>query len=65
MTAAVSADLDAEVRAETSTGDVDVQGLELSDATVGEEVASGTLGDGGATLAFETSTGDVTLTALE
>jgi hypothetical protein len=65
VTAALSADLDAEVRAETSTGDVDVTDLELSDATVGDELASGTLGDGGPTLAFETSTGDVTLTALE
>ena len=51
--------------AETSTGDVDVSGLELLDATVGEKVASGTIGDGGPTLAFETSTGDVMLTALD
>jgi hypothetical protein len=65
VTAAIGPDVDAEVRAETSTGDVDVSGLELADATVGDEVASGTLGDGGPTLSFETSTGDVTLTALE
>jgi hypothetical protein len=65
VTAAIGPDVDAEVRAETSTGDVDVSGLELADATVGDELASGTLGDGGPTLAFETSTGDVTLTALE
>jgi len=65
VTAAIGSDVDALVRAETSTGDVDVSALDLSDATVGDEVASGTLGDGGPTLAFETSTGDVTLSALE
>jgi hypothetical protein len=65
VTAAVSADLDAEVRAETDVGDVDVNDLELSDETVGEVVAAGTLGDGGSTLVFEVDTGDVTLTALE
>jgi hypothetical protein len=65
VTAAVGSDVDAVVRAETSTGDVDVSGLELLDATVGEKVASGTIGDGGPTRAFETSTGDVTLTALD
>jgi hypothetical protein len=65
VTAAVSTDLDAEVRAETNVGDVEVEELELSDATVGDAVAAGRLGDGGSKLVFGANTGDVTLTALD
>lgn len=65
VTAAIGADVDAELRASTSTGDVVVEELSLADGSVGEESASGTLGDGGPELVFETSTGDVTLSALE
>ncbi|WP_323675421.1 DUF4097 family beta strand repeat-containing protein [Halorubellus sp. PRR65] len=65
VTAAIGADVDAELRASTSTGDVAVNDLSLADGSVDERSASGTLGDGGPLLEFETSTGDVTLSALE
>ncbi|WP_227133440.1 DUF4097 family beta strand repeat-containing protein [Halorubellus salinus] len=65
VTAAVGADVDAELRASTSTGDVVVNDLSLADGSVREQSASGTLGDGGPELVFETSTGDVTVSALE
>lgn len=61
--AAIASEVDAEVRATTDTGDVEVSGLSLD--VVGETVATGTLGDGGPRLAVETGTGDVTLSALE
>lgn len=61
VTAAIAADVDAELRATTEAGDVDVRDLELSDALVDETAASGTLGDGGPTLRVECQTGDVVL----
>lgn len=63
IAAAVGPGVDAELRANTNTGDVSVEGLEVD--SVGEESASGTLGDGGPRLAFDTSTGDIALSALE
>lgn len=65
VAAAIGPAVDAELRASTSTGDVTVTGLDLAGGSVGESSASGTLGDGGPTLAVETSTGDVSLSALE
>ncbi|GAB7095649.1 hypothetical protein JCM30237_28030 [Halolamina litorea] len=61
---AIASGLDAELLAEASVGDVTVEGLTLENSTQTERSASGTLGDGGPTLRVETSTGDVTLTAL-
>jgi hypothetical protein len=65
VTAAIGSGVNAEVRASTNTGDVSVRDLELDDATIGEEVAAGTLGDGGPTLSVEAQTGDVVLEALD
>jgi hypothetical protein len=62
--AAIAPELDAEIVAEASVGDVTVEGLSLQAGTETESSASGTLGDGGPTLRVETSTGDVTITAL-
>jgi hypothetical protein len=62
--AAVAPEVDAELVAEASVGDVTVEGLTLQDGTRTESSASGTLGDGGPTLRVETSTGDVNLSAL-
>ncbi|WP_202594679.1 DUF4097 family beta strand repeat-containing protein [Halolamina sediminis] len=62
--AVLSPELDAELEVQTSVGDVTVEGLSLGDGTRTESSASGTLGDGGPTLRVETSTGDVTLSAL-
>lgn len=61
--AALAPELDAELAAEASVGDVTVEGLTLQNGTRTESAASGTLGDGGPTLRVETSTGDITLTA--
>jgi len=60
--AALSPELDADLAAETSVGDVTVEGLSLGDGTRTESSVSGTLGDGGPTLRVETSTGDIRLT---
>ena len=62
--AAISPDLDAELEAETSVGDVTVEGLSLQDGERTGSSASGTLGDGGPALQVETDTGDVHLSAL-
>lgn len=65
--AAVSPDIDAELEVRTSTGriDVDVDDLEIAESSVGSDVATGTLGDGGPRLRIETSTGRVTVRSLE
>lgn len=65
ITAAISEDLDAELRATTNTGSVDVGDLELNDRTSENGFISGTLGDGGPTLEIETNTGRITLERLE
>lgn len=65
ITAAVSSDLDAELVAETDTGRIDVSDLDMDDATVGDDRATGTLGEGGPTLRIETSTGRITLEQLD
>ncbi|MFP8951617.1 DUF4097 family beta strand repeat-containing protein [Natrialbaceae archaeon A-arb3/5] len=62
--AAIGSDVDAELHVQTSTGDVDVDGLELTEVTEGDGLVVGTLGDGGPTLRFEVSTGEITLTTL-
>ena len=63
--AAIDPDLDAELRVQTNTGGVDVSGLELTDETRGDDVLTGTLGDGGPTLRLETNTGRIDVRALE
>jgi DUF4097 and DUF4098 domain-containing protein YvlB len=67
--ARISRDLDANLAAEADVGEVEITGLELSDASDSEEVTSqevsGTLGDGGPELVLQTQTGDVELSALD
>jgi hypothetical protein len=62
---ALSPDVDAELAARTDTGDVTVEGLSLSDATRGEALVTGVLGDGTRSLTAVADTGDVTVTALD
>ncbi|WP_440763481.1 DUF4097 family beta strand repeat-containing protein [Natronorubrum sp. DTA7] len=64
VSAAVDPDLDAELHASTSTGEVDVAGLELTDETRENDLVTGTLGDGGPTLRLETTTGEVDVSPL-
>ncbi|MWV40774.1 DUF4097 family beta strand repeat-containing protein [Natrialba sp. INN-245] len=63
--AAIDPSIDAELRVNTSTGRIDVDDLALTDAIEGDDHVTGTLGDGGPLLRFETSTGRISLTALE
>ncbi|SDR01175.1 DUF4097 family beta strand repeat-containing protein [Natronobacterium texcoconense] len=63
--AAISPDVDAELSVRTNTGRLEIDDLELTDATRGDDLVTGTLGDGGPELRFETSTGRITLTTLE
>ncbi|MFC4543010.1 DUF4097 domain-containing protein [Halosolutus amylolyticus] len=65
ITAAVSPELDAELEVRTNTGRIDVDELEMDEATVRDDRVTATLGDGGPTLRVETSTGRITLTPLE
>jgi DUF4097 and DUF4098 domain-containing protein YvlB len=62
---ALGPDLDAEIRAQTDTGSIDLENVSLSGETIGDNVVSGTVGDGGPTLDVETDTGSITLTELE
>jgi DUF4097 and DUF4098 domain-containing protein YvlB len=63
--AALSPSLDARVVVKTSTGDVSVAGLDMRDRRQDDDDLAGTLGEGGQELSIETSTGDVSLSALE
>ena len=63
--AAIDPDLDAELRVQTNTGGVEVSGLELTDETRGDDVVTGTLGDGGPMLRLETNTGRIDVQAFE
>lgn len=62
--AAIGPDVDAELHVETGTGRIDTGDLELTDVTRGDDLVTGTLGDGGPPLRFETSTGRISLTTL-
>lgn len=62
---AIDPDLDAELRVGTSTGRIEVSGLGITDETRGDDVLTGTLGDGGPTLRLETDTGRIDVRALE
>ncbi|RQG92212.1 DUF4097 family beta strand repeat-containing protein [Natrarchaeobius chitinivorans] len=62
--AAIDPEIDADLHVTTSTGRIDVDDLELTDAAEGSDLVTGTLGDGGPTLRFETSTGRITLGSL-
>jgi DUF4097 and DUF4098 domain-containing protein YvlB len=62
--AALGGGLDAELVAQTSTGSVDSSSLSLSDASVSRTRVTGVLGDGGPTLTFLTSNGDIELSLL-
>lgn len=65
LTVRIAPDLDAELRASTSTGDIDVDGLDLDESVEDDDTLVGTLGDGGPTLRLETSTGEISIDALE
>lgn len=64
----VADSLDADVQAETDTGDISVADVSLSEVTREDEVSggtlSGTLGDGGPRLRLEASTGDISIQPL-
>lgn len=62
--AALATDLDADVFAATSNGSVELHDLELSAARTTETSVSGTLGEAGRELTFETSNGSIALRAL-
>ena len=64
VAAALDPALDAELDVSTSTGSISVRGLD-ADLVVGDDVAGGTLNDGGPTLRIDTSTGSITVSALE
>ncbi|MEY7848691.1 DUF4097 family beta strand repeat-containing protein [Natrarchaeobius sp. A-rgal3] len=63
--AAVDPAIDAELHVSTSTGRIDVDDLEFAEVSEGSDLVTGTLGDGGPELRFETGTGRITLTTLE
>ena len=65
ITAAIGRDLDAELRASTNTGGIDVGDLPLEERIRRDDRLEGRLGDGGPTLRIETSTGRISLSALE
>ncbi len=62
--AALNPDMDAEVRASTSTGSVDVEGLTFDDAEQRSGFVRGRLGEGGPSLELQTNTGRITISAL-
>ncbi|MCU4926358.1 DUF4097 domain-containing protein [Halobacteria archaeon AArc-dxtr1] len=62
--AAISSDVNAEIRASTTTGRIDTDDLAMSGANRTDGQVTGTLGEGGPTLRFETTTGRITLTTL-
>lgn len=63
--AAVSPDVDARLLARTTNGDVSVDGLDLADASVGDDRVTGRLGDGTHELELVTTNGDVDVRVLE
>ena len=62
--AALAPDLDAELRASTSTGDITIESPGLDAERRDENLVVGTLGEGGPGLDVETTTGSVTLERL-
>lgn len=59
--ATLTGDVDAEIEASVSTGDVTTENLDLSNVDRGDDGLSATLGDGGPVLRLTTETGDVTI----
>ncbi len=64
VTAAIDSALDADLVVETSTGDISTGDLELDDMGSGDDLLTGTLGEGGPTLRIETGTGNIRLEQL-
>lgn len=62
--AALAPDLDAELRVSTTTGGITVEGVGFEADRREEDLAAGTLGEGGPRLDVETTTGAVTLHRL-
>ncbi|MFC3477627.1 DUF4097 family beta strand repeat-containing protein [Halobacterium litoreum] len=63
--AALSPDADAALDAQTTNGDVTVDGLDLRDASTTDTHVTGTLGDGTHEVTAATTNGDVTVEALD
>lgn len=64
VTAALAADLDADLHVTTSTGSIAVEDLDVHSEIGDSDVLVGTLNDGGQSLRIETSTGSVRLERL-
>ena len=63
--AALSTDLDAELVIATNTGGIDVDGLDIDEEVSTSDEVRGTLGEGGPRLRITTTTGSISVTALE